>query len=58
MNISHNYSGLSEEKNSRGIGAETQHYSDTTPPCLDEESLRALINIPSAMFLSKPESSD
>jgi len=58
MNISHNYSGLSDNKNSRGPGVETQHYSDLTPHCLDEESLRELINIPSAMFLSRPDASD
>lgn len=58
MNISHNYSGLSDDKSLRGAGAENQHYSDLTPHCLEEDALRELINIPSAIFYSTPEISE
>ncbi|MDH5217585.1 MAG: hypothetical protein OEX19_07810 [Gammaproteobacteria bacterium] len=58
MNISHNYSGLSDDKNLHGGVSEMQLFSDLTPHCLDEEALRELINIPSTLFHSRPESSD
>ena len=53
MNISHNYSGLGEERATQVV-SELDHQNDSTPKCLDEESLQKLINIPSSIFFSKP----
>jgi hypothetical protein len=55
MNISHNYSSLGDDYGVCKGSIEQDTTVEHSPKCMDEETLRELICIPSPLFLDKPD---